>query len=124
MKNHPFIKGSGFGLPSHSEIDSFFKSEYPSNKNIFARFQQKYCAGSGHKLTKTLKNGDSVEGFKVIEKSGHSSGHISFFRESDGVLILGDVATSMDLVTTVSGLHLPPAVFTSNKEENIKSLKE
>jgi glyoxylase-like metal-dependent hydrolase (beta-lactamase superfamily II) len=75
-------------------------------------------------VTKTLKSGDSVEGFKIIETPGHSSGHISFFREKDGVLILGDVATNMNLLTTVSGLHLPPAIFTSDKEENINSLKE
>jgi glyoxylase-like metal-dependent hydrolase (beta-lactamase superfamily II) len=99
-------------------------SDYPSNRNIIARFQQKYWAGSGHVVTKTLKSGDSVEGFKIIETPGHSSGHISFFREKDGVLILGDVATNMNLLTTVSGLHLPPAIFTSDKEENINSLKE
>ncbi|ADR22015.1 MBL fold hydrolase [Marivirga tractuosa] len=99
-------------------------SEYPSNKSIIARFQQRYWAGSGHIVTKTLKNGDSVEGFKVIETPGHSSGHISFFRERDGVLILGDVATNMNLLTTISGLYLPPAIFTSDKEENINSLKE
>lgn len=99
-------------------------SEYPSSKNIIARFQQKYWAGSGHKVTKTLKNGDSVEGFKVIETPGHSSGHISFFRETDGVLILGDVATNMNLLTTIAGLHLPPIIFTSDKHENINSLIE
>jgi glyoxylase-like metal-dependent hydrolase (beta-lactamase superfamily II) len=97
-------------------------SEYPSSRNVIARFQQEYWAGSGHTVTKTLNNGDSLEGFKVIETPGHSSGHISFFREKDGVLIIGDVATNMNLLTTIKGLHLPPNLFTSDKLENIYSL--
>jgi len=100
----------------------FATKDYPSNTNVIARFQQKYWAGSGHNVSKTLKNEDSVGNFRVIETPGHSSGHISFFREKDGVLIMGDVATNMNLLTTIKGLHLPPNLFTSDKLENINSL--
>lgn len=98
--------------------------DYPSNTNIIARFQQKYWAGQGHKVNKTIKEGDKIGNFTVIETPGHSSGHISLFREKDGVLIIGDVATNMNLLTTVRGLHLPPNIFTTNQSENIKSLKK
>ena len=37
---------------------------------------------------------------------------------------MGDVATNMNLITTAEGLHLPPDLFTKDKEENIKSLKK
>jgi glyoxylase-like metal-dependent hydrolase (beta-lactamase superfamily II) len=96
--------------------------DYPSNSNIIARFQQKYWAGQGHKVSKTLKENDSLGDFKVIETPGHAAGHITFFREKDGVLIIGDVATNMNLLTTFSGLHLPPDIFTSDKRQNINSL--
>lgn len=95
-----------------------------SEKNFITKFQQKYWAGPGHKVDKILRENDLVENFRVFETPGHSSGHISFFRESDGVLILGDVATNMNLLTTISGLHLSPDIFTTDQAENIKSLQK
>jgi glyoxylase-like metal-dependent hydrolase (beta-lactamase superfamily II) len=80
--------------------------------------------GKGHKVDRTLKENDLIGGFSVIETPGHSSGHLSFYREKDGVLIIGDVATNMNLLTTIKGLNLPPGLFTSNKEENISSLQK
>lgn len=98
--------------------------EYPSDKNIIAKFQQKYWAGDGHKTDLFIEENDMLGDFRVIETPGHSSGHLSFFREKDGVLIIGDVATNMNLLTTIKGLHLPPAIFTSDKTENIASLRK
>lgn len=98
--------------------------DYPSGNGFIAKFQQKYWAGAGHQVDGTLKENDRVGNFKVIETPGHSEGHISFFREKDGVLIIGDVATNMNLLTTIKGLHLPSNIFTSNKPENCLSLKK
>ncbi|MDQ1096753.1 MULTISPECIES: MBL fold metallo-hydrolase [Chryseobacterium] len=98
--------------------------DYPSKRNIIARFQQKYWAGKGHPVTRTLRENDVLGNFTVIETPGHSSGHISFFRERDGILIIGDAATNMNLLTTCTGLHLPPGIFTSDGQANIHSLKK
>ncbi len=38
-----------------------------------------------------LKEGDDVAGFEVLFTPGHSPGHVSFWRESDRVLVCGDV---------------------------------
>lgn len=53
-----------------------------------------------------------------------SSGHLSFYREKDGVLIVGDVLVNMNLLMTGVGLHQPPDLFTTDKEMNIKSIKK
>ncbi|WP_428225557.1 MBL fold metallo-hydrolase [Flavobacterium sp.] len=98
--------------------------DYPSPKNLIAQFQQKFWSGPAVKVSKTLKENDFIGNFRIIETPGHSHGHISFFREKDGVLILGDVATNMNLVTSQIGLHLPPALFTNQQEQNIRSLKK
>jgi glyoxylase-like metal-dependent hydrolase (beta-lactamase superfamily II) len=99
-------------------------NEYPSPNNLIAKFQQHFWAGDGYAVTKVLKENDNIGNFDVIETPGHSSGHISFFRAIDGVLILGDVATNMNLVSTIPGLKLPPSIFTTDLTENIKSLKK
>lgn len=96
--------------------------EYPNANHFIARFQQKFWAGSGFKVSKTLKEGDSVGSFRVIETGGHSNGHISFFRDHDKVLIAGDALVNMNLLTTKVGLQLPPKLFTTDAKKNIESV--
>lgn len=98
--------------------------EYPNPNHFISKFQKKFWAGKGHLVFDTLKEGDQVGGFTVIETPGHSSGHLSFFREFDGILIVGDVLTNMNLLTTKVGLHEPPNLFTANKEINRMSIQK
>ncbi len=44
-----------------------------------------------HPVARALREGDVVGGFTVLETPGHSPGHVSYWRESDRVLICGDV---------------------------------
>lgn len=99
-------------------------TDYPTPQHWVAKFQQKYWAGQGHTVERTLVENDRIGNFKVIETPGHSEGHISLFREQDGVLIAGDVATNMNLLTTATGLRLPPNIFTSDQQRNIGSLQK
>nr|WP_317039081.1 MBL fold metallo-hydrolase [Flavobacterium sp. Root935] len=80
-------------------------TEYPNPNHIISKFQKNFWAGKGHPVSGTLKEGDQIGGFTVIETPGHSRGHLSFFREKDGILIVGDVMTNMNLLTTKTGLH-------------------
>jgi glyoxylase-like metal-dependent hydrolase (beta-lactamase superfamily II) len=98
--------------------------DYVDQGHLVTQFQQRYWAGPGHQVDKTLEEGDLVGGFRVIATPGHSSGHLSFFRESDGVLIVGDVMTNMNLISTRPGLHEPPALFTEDRERNIQSIRK
>lgn len=96
--------------------------EYPDASHFIARFQQNYWAGKGYQVSKTLKEGDRVGSFTVIDTPGHSRGHLSFFREEDRVLIAGDALVNMNLLTTRVGLNLPPGLFTTDKEQAKTSL--
>lgn len=42
-------------------------------------------------VSRGLVEGDEVAGFEVLDAPGHSPGHIALWRESDRVLIAGDV---------------------------------
>lgn len=97
-------------------------NEYPNPNHIISKFQKNFWAGKGHSVSETLKENDQIGRFTVIETPGHSSGHLSFFREKDGVLIVGDVLTNMNLLTTKVGLHEPPHLFTADQETNRKSI--
>ena len=71
-----------------------------------------------------MKEGDEVAGFTIIEAPGHSPGQVAYWRESDRVLILGDVLNGMNLITSVQGLHEPPSLFTVDPALNRASAKK
>jgi hydroxyacylglutathione hydrolase len=48
-------------------------------------------AAKAHPVQRVLHEGDEVAGFTVLDTPGHSPGHVSFWRESDRVLVCGDV---------------------------------
>jgi glyoxylase-like metal-dependent hydrolase (beta-lactamase superfamily II) len=75
-------------------------------------------------VARELHEGDVVgPGFVVLEVPGHSYGHVAFWRESDRLLISGDVCFNMHLLTTRPGLHEPPRFFTSDPERNRASIR-
>jgi glyoxylase-like metal-dependent hydrolase (beta-lactamase superfamily II) len=49
------------------------------------------AAGRGHAVARRLRGGDQVAGFEVIDAPGHTAGQVVFWRQSDRVLIAGDV---------------------------------
>ena len=55
--------------------------ENPFQNHIITKFQMAFWAGEGYTVSKVIKEGDEVGGFKVIETPGHSSGHIHFFEK-------------------------------------------
>ena len=64
------------------------------------RFQKRFWTGAGHPVGRALKEGDTV-----------------------GVLILGDVVNTMNLLTTREGLREPPLLFTPDPAQNRVSIR-
>jgi glyoxylase-like metal-dependent hydrolase (beta-lactamase superfamily II) len=85
--------------------------------------QAHYWTGPPHPVDRALREGDEVAGFTVLETPGHSRGHVAYWRESDGVLILGDVLNNMNVMTGIPGLHEPPAVLTPDPARNRASAR-
>ena len=91
--------------------------------HCMAQFFHKVCTGPGHRVDRILKEGDEVAGFKVLHTPGHSAGHVTFWRESDGVMVLGDVINTADVFTGIPGLHEPRRYFTPDPAENRRSAR-
>jgi hydroxyacylglutathione hydrolase len=92
--------------------------------HFIAQFFHKTCTGPGHPVDRMLREGDEVAGFRVIDAPGHSAGHVAFWRESDRILVLGDVLNSQDVFTGIHGLHEPRTFFTPDPAENRRSAKK
>jgi len=87
------------------------------------RFQERFWTGPPHPVARALKEGDEVAGFEVLEVPGHSPGHVAYWRESDRVLVLGDVLNGMNVRTGRRGLHEPPEIFTPDPVRNRASAR-
>jgi glyoxylase-like metal-dependent hydrolase (beta-lactamase superfamily II) len=74
-------------------------------------------------VSRALVEGEEVAGFTVLESPGHSRGHVAYWRESDRVLILGDVLNNMNVKTGLPGLHQPPDIFTADPVRNRVSIR-
>ncbi len=88
-----------------------------------ARFYIRIFMGPGHPVDRMLGEGDEVAGFEVLDVPGHSAGQVAFWRDSDRVLILGDVLANMDQLTGIPGLHEPKPYLTPDPEQNRRSAR-
>ncbi|MDQ6624422.1 MAG: MBL fold metallo-hydrolase [Verrucomicrobiota bacterium] len=74
---------------------------------FLSRFMPSRPANLGERVQELLPNElPGLPDWRWLETPGHSPGHISLFRESDGVLIAGDALATMDMdswVGLVSG---------------------
>ncbi len=91
--------------------------------HFMAQLFFKTCTGPGHPVDRKLVEGDEVAGFQVLHVPGHSAGHLAFWRESDRVLIAGDVFNSANPFTGIPGLRLPYDFFTPDPAQNRRSAK-
>jgi glyoxylase-like metal-dependent hydrolase (beta-lactamase superfamily II) len=70
-------------------------------------------------VARRLDEGDEIaNGFTVLDTPGHSPGHVSFWRESDRVLVCGDVWFNFDFKTFRPKLGPPFKIVTVDVEQN------
>jgi len=72
-------------------------------------------------VSRKLREGDEVGGFRVLETPGHTAGHLSFWREQDRVLVLGDVLANMHIWTGLPKLREPQRIFSLDPAMNRQS---
>ena len=77
----------------------------------------------GHPVARTLREGDEVAGFRVLDVPGHSPGHIALWRESDRTLLAGDVFFGIHPLTGIPGPRHPPRLLTPDPERNRESMR-
>jgi len=115
----PLWCGQG-DVPAMETPGGVYDSQAPSWIN---RLQRRFWTGPAHPVARALVEGDEVAGFTVLEVPGHSRGHLAYWRESDRVLILGDVLNNVNVMTGIPGLHEPPSVFTPDPARNRRSAR-
>ena len=80
-------------------------------------------AGKAHPVARALREGDEVAGFTVLDTPGHSPGHVSYWRESDRVLICGDVMWGYNPFFFTGSIREPYPLFSPDAVENRRSAR-
>lgn len=91
---------------------------------LISLLQERFWVGPPHPVARALSEGDEVAGFTVLETPGHTPGHLSYWRERDRVLIVGDVLVNMNFNTGITGLHEPLAFATPDPARNRESARK
>ncbi len=132
---HPDHQGASklvcetFGVPFWVPEKDVAKAERPEAireeqpPSTMGRLFFRTMHGPGHPVDRRLVEGDEVAGFKVLDVPGHSIGHVAYWRESDRVLVLGDVLNNMDVITGIPGLREPKDMLTPDPPTNRRSAK-
>lgn len=76
-----------------------------------------------HPVARALREGDEVGGFKVLDTPGHSPGHVSYWRESDGVLLCGDVMWGYNPFLLRGDIREPFTAFSPDPAQNRESAR-
>lgn len=132
---HPDHQGAShavcerFGVPfwvGEADVDAAERPELIKERqppHPLAQLMIRIFAGPGHRVDRILREGDEVAGFQVLDVPGHSAGHVAFWRESDRVLIAGDVVNTMHPFLLKRGIREPLDAFTPDKEQNRRSIR-
>ena len=80
--------------------------------------------GGPVKISGTVKEGDEVAGFKVIELPGHAPGQIGLWRESDRLALTSDAFYLIDMWGRDSSAHLPDDLYNYDTEQARASLRK
>lgn len=104
-----------------AETPTLIRERQPSHP--LAQLFDRLFTGPGQPVSRRLQEGDEVGGFEVLDTPGHSAGHVSFWRESDRVLVLGDVIFNTSIFTGRPGLSEPKPYFTPDPARNRESAR-
>jgi hydroxyacylglutathione hydrolase len=80
-------------------------------------------AAKAHPIARGLKEGDEVGGFTVLDTPGHSPGHVSYWRESDRVLVCGDVMWGYNPFLFSGAIREPFPVVSPDPDLNRQSAR-
>ena len=75
--------------PHEAEVVSGRRGLDPQNSPVL-RFLARNAELPPVPVTKVLREGDLVSGFRVIATPGHTPGHVSLLRDGDGLLLTAD----------------------------------
>lgn len=96
----------------------------PYGRRFFARALPAWDGGAVT-IAGTLREGDEVAGFDVVELPGHAPGLIGLFRHSDRLALISDCVYTLDIQTgRMGGPRVPHPAFDADVEQARASIRK
>jgi glyoxylase-like metal-dependent hydrolase (beta-lactamase superfamily II) len=113
----------GVGLACHeADVPAAEGRAAQVPENRWLRLGVRLWAGPPCPVTRVLRDGDEIAGFRVVHTPGHTPGHVVLFRDADRVAIAGDVVANINFLTWRPGLRQPPPFFSADPALNRTSI--
>jgi glyoxylase-like metal-dependent hydrolase (beta-lactamase superfamily II) len=80
--------------------------------------------GGPVKIADTVKEGDEVASFRVIDLPGHAPGQIGLWRESDRLALVSDCFYTLDMWGRACAPRLPDAMYNFDTELARESIRK
>jgi hydroxyacylglutathione hydrolase len=96
----------------------------PVVRNVYPSLLRSWDGGAV-KVADTLREGDEIAGFRVVELPGHAPGLIGLFREDDRLALVSDCFYTLDPQTSRrNGAHVPHRAFNHDTEQARASIRK
>src|SRR4029077_18586648 len=87
--------------------------------------RHRYAGDGGPvKISDTVKEGDEVAGFRVIDLPGHAPGQIGLWRESDRLAIVSDRFYTLDMWGRSREASVPAETYNYDTEQARQSMRK
>jgi glyoxylase-like metal-dependent hydrolase (beta-lactamase superfamily II)/predicted ester cyclase len=80
--------------------------------------------GGPVKISETVREGDEVAGFRVVELPGHAPGQIGLWRESDRLALVSDCFYTVDMWGRNCAPRVPEAMYNFDTERARESIRK
>src|SRR6202022_3675462 len=92
---------------------------------LLHRLLHRYAWDGGPvQISGTVRQGDEVAGFRVIELPGHAPGQIGLWRESDRLALVSDCFYTLDMWGRNSPPHVPEAIYNFDTDQARASIRK
>lgn len=119
------LEGVAVGAIDAADVRSGKPEPPPHLPNALKGVGRWYGSFAAVPVVRELRAGDVVgPGFVVLDVPGHTLGHVAFWRESDRVLIAGDVLFNINVLTGAAKLGPPPNLVTTDPARNRESIRK
>ncbi len=80
-------------------------------------------AGPPHPVERRWRGVETIGEFRVVHAPGHTPGHVIYFRERDGVALVGDVVRTVSWLWGPGHVLEAPHIFSVDVAENRRSIR-
>jgi hydroxyacylglutathione hydrolase len=118
---HPDAVAEAQGSGGRSYWDM---SRLPAPIRLLHRFTHRFVWDGGPvTITGTLRGGDEIAGFEVIELAGHAPGMIGLWRAADRVALVSDTVYLTTMAGRPTAAHVPHPAYNLDEEAARASIR-